>query len=334
MQHEVLAELLRDFDQKVRLGPVDAYREMMGFTLRLVGRSLLGRRITDAELDQIGATISAIQGFIIGQVVQPYTVPWTWISGQHAKYQRLRVEGDAIVRRHVKARLAQGGTDGDLLRVLMETPYHDTGEPMSHEMVLIETIQLLVAGNETSSVALTWVLTLLARHPESVADIRDEVAAVVGDTDVDARHLHHLSVTMRAINEALRLFPPFWTIDRVSLGDDEIAGVRIPAGIMLLPYIYGAHRNPDHWEQVERYDPRRFEPDRSRGRHPFAFIPFGAGPRICIGNNMAIMQIVLIVVALVRRYDFHLVDPDAVRMRPQMLSKPDGAVAMVFRPRS
>ncbi len=331
MQQEVLDELMRAFDRDASQGSVDVHHQMARFTLRLVGRSLLGRRIGDQELDQIGETITKIQSFIFGQVIRPYTIPWTWVSGQHAKYQKLRRDGDEIVLRHIRARLDHGGADGDLLRVLMETPYHDTGEPMSHEAVLIESIQLLVAGNETSSSALTWILYLLARHPQCVAEMRDEIAAVIGDSPIDYRNLHQLAGTMRVVDEALRLFPPFWTIDRVALADDDVAGVHIPAGTMVMPYIYGTHRNPAHWENTEAFDPRRFESDRSHGRHPFAYIPFGGGPRICIGNNMAIMQILMIVVTFVRTYDFQLTQNCTVGIRPMMLLKPDGAVAMTFR---
>ncbi|MDO8500708.1 MAG: cytochrome P450 [Gemmatimonadaceae bacterium] len=98
-----------------------------------------------------------------------------------------------------------------------------------------------------------------------------------------------------------------------------------------VPYIYGTHRNPEHWEDVESFDPRRFDPERRKARHPFAYIPFGGGARICIGNNMAIMQMLMIIVATVRKYDFRLVKDEAVAIQPMMLLRPRGAVTMTFR---
>jgi cytochrome P450 len=198
-------------------------------------------------------------------------------------------------------------------------------------MVLLESLQLLVAGNETSSNALTWIFYLLARHPKHILEIRDEVAAVIGENAIDYRHLHQLEGTVRVIDEALRLYPPFWMIDRIALMDDEIAGVHIPAGAMVIPYIFGTHRNPAHWQEVETFDPRRFEPGRSKDRHPFAYIPFGGGPRTCIGANMAMMQMLMIVVAFVRRYDFALATDEPVAIHPMMLLRPSGAVTMTFR---
>jgi cytochrome P450 len=231
----------------------------------------------------------------------------------------------------LQARLKQGVGDTDFLRILLETPYHDTGKPMGDGQALIESLQLMVAGNETSSNALTWIFYLLARHPAYVAEIRDEVALVIGDAPIDYRNLHQLEATMRVIDEALRLYPPFWMIDRIALKDDEIGGVGIPAGTLVIPYIYGTHRNPAHWKDVDSFDPRRFVPDRSKDRHPFAYIPFGGGPRTCIGSNMAIMQILLIVSAFVQKYDFTLAKDAPVEIQPMMLLRPGGAVALKFR---
>jgi len=331
MQQDVLQELMEGFDRDVRQGPVDMYQQMVRFTLRLVGKSMFGRSMGDEELARIGETISMIQAFILRQVVQPWKIPWFRFSGQSEQHQQLRRDGDAIALQHIRARLKEGVGDNDFLRILIETRYHDTGEPMSEAMVLIESLQLLVAGNETSSNALTWIFYLLARHPRYIREIREEIAAVIGDHAVDFQNLHQLSATMRVMDEALRLYPPFWMIDRIALRDDEVNGVRIPAGTLVIPYIYGTHRNPDQWQDVESFDPRRFEPDRRKQRHPFAYLPFGGGPRVCIGNNMAVMQILMIIVAVVRNYDFALSKDEPIAIQPMMLLRPRGAVAMTFR---
>jgi cytochrome P450 len=331
MQQDVLQELMSGFDRDARRGPVDMHQQMVRFTLRLVGKSLFGRSMRDSELDQIGDTISEIQAFILRQIVQPWKIPWFRFSGLAERHQQLRRNGEAIVLRHIQARLQEGIGDNDILKILLETPYHDTGLPMDESLVLIESLQLLVAGNETSSNALTWIFYLLAKHPQHILDIRDEVEAVIGEQAVDYRNLHQLQETVRVIDEALRLYPPFWMIDRIALKDDDIAGIHIPAGAMVIPYIYGTHRNPAHWDDSETFDPRRFEPERRKERHPFAYIPFGGGPRICIGSNMAIMQMLMIVVAFVQKYDFALATNESVGIQPMMLLRPGGAVTIKFR---
>ena len=331
MQQDVLQELMSGFDHDAQQGPVDVHQQMVRFTLRLVGRSLFGQSMRDEELEQIGETISAIQAFILRQIVQPWKIPWFRFSGLTEKHQRLRRDGDAIALKHIRARLKQGLGDNDFLRILLETPYHDTGKVMGEPLVLIESLQLLVAGNETSSNALTWIFYLLARHPKHILEIRDEVAAVIGENAIDYHNLHQLEGTLRVIDEALRLYPPFWMIDRIALKDDEIGGVHIPAGAMVIPYIYGTHRNPAHWQDVETFDPRRFERERRKERHSFAYIPFGSGPRMCIGSNLAVMQMLMIVVAFVKKYDFALTNDSPVAIQPMMLLRPSGAVTMKFR---
>ncbi len=331
MQQDVLQELMSGFDHDAQQGPVDVHQQMVRFTLRLVGRSLFGQSMRDEELEQIGETISAIQAFILRQIVQPWKIPWFRFSGLTEKHQQLRRDGDAIALRHIRARLKQGLGDNDFLRILLETPYHDTGQAMGEPLVLIESLQLLVAGNETSSNALTWIFYLLARHPKYILEIRDEVAAVIGEDVIDYRNLHQLEGTVRVIDEALRLYPPFWMIDRIALKDDEIGGVHIPAGAMVIPYIYGTHRNPAHWQDVESFDPRRFERERRKERHPFSYIPFGSGPRMCIGSNLAVMQMLMIIVAFVKKYDFALTNDSPVAIQPMMLLRPSGAVTMKFR---
>lgn len=331
MQQDVLQELMSGFDHDAQQGPVDVHQQMVRFTLRLVGRSLFGQSMRDEELEQIGETISAIQAFILRQIVQPWKIPWFRFSGLTEKHQQLRRDGDAIALKHIRARLKQGLGDNDFLRILLETPYHDTGKVMGEPLVLIESLQLLVAGNETSSNALTWIFYLLARHPKHILEIRDEVAAVIGENAIDYHNLHQLEGTLRVIDEALRLYPPFWMIDRIALEDDEIGGVHIPAGAMVIPYIYGTHRNPAHWQDVETFDPRRFERERRKERHSFAYIPFGSGPRMCIGSNLAVMQMLMIVVAFVKKYDFALTNDSPVAIQPMMLLRPSGAVTMKFR---
>jgi cytochrome P450 len=331
MQHDVLEELMLAFDRDARQGPVDVRQQMVRFTLRLVGKSIFGRSMRDKELERIGEIIFEIQKFVHRQIVQPWMVPWFRLSGLTEKHQRLRREGDAIALRHIRARLSEGLGENDFLRILTETTYHDTGQRMDEPLALIECLQLLVAGNETSTNALTWIFYVLARHPRHILEIRDEVAAVIGDNAIDYRNLHRLEGTVRVIDEALRLYPPFWMIDRVALEDDEIGGIHIPAGAMVIPYIYGTHRNPAHWRDVETFDPRRFEANPSKERHSFAYIPFGGGPRTCIGSNLAVMQMLMIVVAFVRKYDFALAKNEPVAIQPMMMLRPRGAVTMTFR---
>ena len=330
MELDVLRDWMVSFEQDVQTGPIEVHQQMVRLTLCLMGRSLFGHNMSHDELEQIADTISTIQKFIVRQIVHPYMIPWYRISGQSEMYQQLRHEANEIVLRHIHDRRDEGMGETDLLRMLLETPYPDTGKPMAEQQAMIESLQLLVAGNETSSNALTWVLYLLGRHPNYIQQIRNEIERVIGDDPVSFDNLHQLELTLQVVHEALRLYPPFWMIDRIALQDDEIAGVKVPAGTMVIPYIYGTHRNPAIWPDADTFDPGRFSPEQRKTRHRFSYIPFGGGPRVCIGNNMAIMQVLLLIVSLVRKYDFSLAKDVAVGIRPMMLLRPDGPVLMSF----
>jgi len=334
LQQAVLRDLLEGFDRAAASGPVDVHQHMVRITLRLVGYSLFGRSMSGDELDRIADTIAAIQGFIVRQIVHPYLIPWYRLRGLSRRYQRMRRAADAIVLRHIAARQAEGVGDADFLRLMLDTPYDERGRPMTEDQVKVESLQLMVAGNETSSIALTWIFYLLGRHPEFISRIRDEVHEVSGAGPVGFDELGKLHLTRRVVDEALRLYPPFWMIDRVAVDDDAVGGIRIPAGMLVIPYIYGVHHNPAHWADPAVFDPDRFTPERSAGRHRFAYVPFGGGPRLCIGQNMALVQILLVVATIVRRYDFTPASGETVATRPMMLLRPDGPVAMRFEPRT
>lgn len=330
LQISVLKSFLADFDKMVDSGSVNIYDQMVRFTLRSVGKSLFGNTMKTEELDKLGDTISSIQEFMVRQIFQPYLIPWYRISGETGRYQKMRKEADQIVIDYVNNRRKQPNKQLDFLQQLLETPYKDSGDFMDDEQVKIEILQLLVAGNETSSNGLTWTFYLLAKHPEFLAKIRAETEQVFGNETIDYNGLHQLKYTLNVLNETLRLYPPFWMIDRVAVKDDEVAGVKIPSGTLVVPYIYGVHRNEDIWEDVNTFDPSRFDKERSVNRHPFAHIPFGGGPRVCIGQNMAIMQILLVLVSIIRKYDFRLEPGDSVDIHPMMILRPNGPVNLIF----
>jgi cytochrome P450 len=336
-QVSLVDETLDRLDGVGAKGPVEIYPFMVRLTFRLVGRALLGHGLTDAQIDRLGSAISTIQAFMVRQIVQPYRIPWYRVSGASRRHQRLREEGDRIVRDLIATRQREGGEggggEGDLLQVLLGTPYRDSGERMTAEQVLIESMQLLVAGNETSPVTLAWTLALLARHPAWMERVRDEADDVFGGGPVTLAGLHRMHVTLRVLDEAMRLYPPFWMIDRVALADDEVEGLRIPAGFTVVPYIYGTHRNPEIWTDPERFDPDRFLPEAKGERHPFSHLPFGGGPRICIGSNLAILQMLLVLSAFVRRYEVELVGEAFPEIAPMMILRPGGGIPMHVRRR-
>lgn len=332
IQLGVLRDFMHDFDEAVSRGTVDIHDQMVKFTLRSVGQSLFGSQLKREELEQFAAAIAEIQQFIVKKVVQPYLMPWYAISGQNRKYQDIRIRADEIVLEYVEKRRQQPGKESDILQLMLTLPYKDTGELMSDDTVKIEILQLLVAGNETSTTAAAWTFYLLARHPEHFVKIREEIETVFGDGEINYQSLHRLTYTIAVLDEAMRIRPPFWMIDREALKDDEFRGIKIPAGTTVIPYIYGAHHNAAVWKDPDTFDPGRFDAASAEKTHPFAYIPFGGGPRVCIGQNMAKMQLLLVMSAIIRKYDFELCSEQPIGMHAMMLLKPDGPIFMQFKP--
>jgi len=330
-QLNTLNEFMSEFEIAIKSDSVDMHRQMEKFTIRSVGRSLFGSQMKVADYDRFAAAILEIQQYILKKIVQPYLKPWFIISGKDKKYHKIREEGDQLIMEYLKERRKTLGEGNDILEMIMTTPYKGTNECMSDEKIRIEILQLMVAGNETSSTAATWAFYVMAKHPECISKIREEIENVFGDAPIDYQKIHQLTYTISVLDEAMRLYPPFWMIDREAQKDDEFKGIKIPKGTTVVTYIYGAHYNEEHWKNPEKFDPSRFNNADSDKNHPFSHIPFGGGPRVCIGQNMAKTQILLVISAIVRKYDFSLVDNTEVGMQAMMLIKPDGPVNMRFK---
>ena len=155
---------LRDFDRDIQAGPVDIYPHLMKITFAMVARSLFGARLKDADIDLVSHTICTVQEFIVRQTLQPYLNPWFEISGELRRHEEMRTRADGVLLEYIRARRGQP-PGSDLLQTLMDARYSD-GESMSDELVLSESMQLLVAGHETSSNALSWLLYLLSSRPD------------------------------------------------------------------------------------------------------------------------------------------------------------------------
>jgi cytochrome P450 len=212
---------------------------------------------------------------------------------------------------------------------MMDARYSD-GEGMRDEMVLSESMQLLVAGHETSSNALSWLLYLLSTRPECLEQVRQEFDAVLGDAPLNHGNVMRLEYTTQVIQEGLRLYPPFWMIDREAVADDQVGDLAIPAGSTVIVFVYGAHHAPRYWENPEIFDTERFTKANDKLRTPFTYVPFGGGPRGCIGGNYAMLQILMILSDLLRRYDFELTPGQTIEPRPMVILRPKHGIRMSF----
>jgi cytochrome P450 len=213
----------------------------------------------------------------------------------------------AVVDRIIDQRKRDFRDGGDLLSSMMLARDPDTGEGMSDEHLRNQIMTLMLAGYDTTASALTWTWYLLSQNRVALERLRGEVRATLKKRAPGYGDLESMPYTRRVLNESLRLFPPAWTLGRRALGEDEIGGYYIAPGSVIAICIYALHRHPGFWDSPEVFDPDRFTPENSGSRHKFAYIPFGAGPRQCIGNTFGLMEASLIIAGVARRYDLQLV---------------------------
>jgi cytochrome P450 len=321
-----LAESLQDFDRQIQAGPVDIYPHLMKMTFAMVARSLFGAKLKDEDIAVVSQTICTVQEFIVRQTLQPYLNPWFELTGELRRHEEMRVRADGILMQYIKTRRQQA-PGNDLLQTLMDARYSD-GEGMSDELVLSESMQLLVAGHETSSNGLSWLLYLLNRHPDCLERVREEFHSVLGDAPMTFCDVPKLEFATQVIQEGLRLYPPFWIVDRMAVADDRVGDIEIPGGSMVIVYVYGAHHARRYWENPESFDPQRFTKANQKLHTPFTHLPFGGGPRGCIGSHYAMLQILMILSDLLRKYDFELTPGQTIEARPMVILRPKHEIRM------
>jgi len=328
IMQDSLADSVREFDKQIEAGPVDIYPQLMKMTFAMVARSLFGAKLKEEDIDLVSQTICKVQEFIVRQTLQPYLNLWFEISGDLREHEEMRARADAILMAYIKQRRTQE-PGHDLLQTLMDARYAD-GEGMSDELVLSESMQLLVAGHETSSNGLSWLMYLVSARSEILEKVRQEFDRVLGDAPLSAAHVMQMEYTMQVIMEGLRLYPPFWMIDREAVADDRVGDLEIPKGTTVIVYVYGAHHAPRYWENTESFDPERFARGSEKERTPFTHLPFGGGPRGCIGGHYAMLQILMILSVVLRRYDFELVPGQEIEARAMVILRPRHGIRMSF----
>lgn len=294
---------------------LDVHREMMRVTLRIVGHTLFS---TDVEGDaaEVGEALDDALDFATHHPDKLFPPP-LWIpTPGNRKFVRARKTLDALVFRLIAERRAgaaasdqgadnQGPAEAsDLLSMLMEAT---DGEQMSDQQLRDEIMTLVLAGHETTANNLSWTLMLLSRHPEIERRLLAEVDAVLGDGPATLDNVRQLELTNRVVQESMRLYPPAWIMERQALADDTVGGYRVPKGTIVGVCPYTLHRNPEWWDNPEGFDPDRFLPERSEGRPDEAYMPFGIGPRRCIGLHFAMMEAAIVLATIVRRYRLDLV---------------------------
>ncbi|WP_237109078.1 cytochrome P450 [Nonomuraea sp. MG754425] len=279
-------------------GPVDVAREMTGLALGVLGRTLL-----DADLGahaSLGHAFEGVQDQAMFEMVTLSMAPLFLPLPLHLRFRRARGELRRIVDELVAARL-RNPTDGSDLLSLLIASTRSLADPWEAQRRLrAELITVLLAGHETTASTLSWAFHLLDRHPEVCERVRAEATEVLGDRPPVFEDLRRLTFTAQVIEEVMRLYPPVWALTRVARESDEVGGFHVPAGTDVLICPYTLHRHPAYWSEPDRFLPERFDPAAPAERPRYAYIPFGAGPRFCVGNHLGMMEATFVLAMVCR----------------------------------
>lgn len=307
--------------------PVDLYAQTSLLTRRVVGEALFGTELgRDGDLAE-AVDIVVDRANIRSQGLFPAPL---WVPTRRNRKFHWAVDLlDDVVYRLIAERRANPKHD-DILTMLISAHEHSGMGEMDDKELRDEILNLYLAGFETSTAALVWTFFLLSKFPAVAAKVVAEAREVCGDALVDYQDARRLEFTEMVMNESMRLYPPIWTNERLATEDDVVCGYHIPRGTMVAISTWLLHRNPRVWARPNEFDPLRFSKERSVDRPKYAFVPFGAGPRTCVGNHFAALQSRIIIASLLRRLSVH-VHTSKPKATPTITLLPDRLIGE-FRP--
>jgi cytochrome P450 len=333
------AETAAEWERAAAAGePVDACTDMMRVTLRIVAETLFGDDLA-GDAAEVNRVFPVILACLAARASSPLRPP-LWLPTANNRWLRPALASlNAIVERLIAMKRRRlrtgGGPQGghrDLLTILMLARDAETGEAMSDAQLRDEVMTLMIAGHETTANALSWLWVLLDRHPDEQERLRTELVTATGGSAPTVEDLPRLPRMKAVIQETLRLYPPVWMFDRRALGPDDLAGTKVARGDLVIFCPYAIHRLPDLWSDPEAFRPERFEAGREEQKNKFAYLPFSAGPRTCIGNSFAMIESQIIVGTLLSRFRARLADPAPLTPQPRVTLRTSRPVELRLEP--
>jgi cytochrome P450 len=311
---------------------IDLDRAMMALALEILGKALLGVDLRRDAPELTSAVLVALDHVVNG-LKSPNPLPGFIPTPERRRFKealrRLDRAAQEIIQAQRGAAHPASLTGGTLMDALLCPAEGEAG--MSDRQVRDELITMLIAGHETVASALTWACYLLAQNPAAEQRLRNELVQVSGGRSPSVEDLPALEYTRRVFDEALRLYPPAWLVTRKNIEEDTLSGVRIPPGSLVVIAIAAAQRSPIYWPDPLRFDPDRFLPEAANARPRYAYLPFGGGPRLCIGSHFALMEAPLILATLYQRFHFELEGSEAVIVDPLVTLRPRGGLPMFVK---
>lgn len=280
----------------------DVFPLMGDLAFQVVAKSLFSSTDIRDKMSRLKHITEANQRMLIKEIRQPYLKWWFKISGEIDKHLALSADSKALLLEIIEDRRNDSQDMDDLLDMLLKARYED-GSPMSDAQLIDEVLILFTAGHETTANALSFALFLLAKHPVLQEEIYQEVSKVnVNTADLGfAEWEKKFPLVKHCLEEALRLYPPVYVIDRIATEEDVFGEITVPKGTLVLMSIFELHRYADFWKNPDQFMPHRFS-ELDRSEYGDYYYPFGAGPRMCVGNNFAMVEMIMVITEIIKKY--------------------------------
>lgn len=309
----------------------DIHRDMMRLTLEIVVKTLFNADVS-ADAEKVGSVLSRIVTPFAGQATLKWIMDNRLPTPTHRQFNRDAREIDDIVFRIIDERRRSDEDQGDLLSMLLAAADED-GSRLDDKQLRDEVMTIFLAGHETTALTLSWVWYLLGQNPEAEKKFHAELDAVLGGRLPTMDDLSRLPYTEKIARESMRLYPPAYALGREALNDCEIGGFKVGAGTQLFMFQWATQRDPRFFTEPDRFQPERWTEDFTNNLPKYAYFPFGGGPRVCIGNYFAMMEIILVLATIGQRFRFTLVSDQEVNLMPAMSLRPAQGIQVVAETR-
>jgi cytochrome P450 len=311
---------------------INIQTEMSRITLDVVAKTLFNTDVR-AEAERIGEAVHLVQQKAFREMSALFTLP-DWVPLPYKQRENHAIADlRGLILRRIQERRASGEDRGDLLSMLLLARDED-GSGMSDEQALDESVTLLLAGHETTATALTWTWYLLAAHSDIETKLLCDNDTLLANRLPTFDDVPHLRYATMIVKESMRLYPPTWMYSREAVEPVEIGGYRLPIGAMVSLFPYVIQRDPYLWDQPDEFIPERFVPDLEEERPGYAYFPFGGGPRVCIGNSFAMMEMPLIIATILQQFRLALAPGQGTPVpEPLIALRPKDGIRMIVQPR-
>jgi cytochrome P450 len=331
---EVLSEHVARWDRFAKTNEeFDLSEDMSFLALEVALRTMFGNGMDPEEAKAFS------EALIVGNEVSAERV-WNLTrltevlpTAKNKAYNRAVQTLDRVVWRIIRERRDSGASKDDLLGVLIDARDSETNEAMDDQQLRDEVLSLLLSGHETTAVTLSWAFHFLAQYPACLERLRDEADTVLAGCVPGSSDLKHLEYTKRVVQEVARLRPSIWWFARVAINDDNICGQEIKAGTTVLISQFLIHHHPSIWHDPKVFNPDRFLPENVARRPKFAYLPFGAGPRVCLGSGFAMMEMQMALAMLMRRFDIEITSAKEPDLSSMITLRPKDPITARIRPR-